>query len=192
MADLDDQLKLLADRLAPIVGIDPREAKELADIERELRAIAQQRDEANLVPGVMRCAKCAFQLHRTTLYMGSGTIGPGDSKTEPCPNGCGPLWPVTWQQWATEAHEYAERMQGELVLLKTAGRASAAGWARPCEVDAARRNKDGSALAVFVHPERTETCSMPIYACDGESIAVASGARKPELRGFPINQADEE
>ena len=38
-----------------------------------------------------------------------------------------------------------------------------AGWVKPHEVDAARRNKDGSALAVFVHPEQTEMYSMPIY-----------------------------
>lgn len=63
----------------------------------------------NLVPGVMRCAKCEFQLVRTNLYVNSGTTGPGDSKTEPCPNGCGPLWPVTWKQWAEEAQKTAER-----------------------------------------------------------------------------------
>ena len=72
----------------------------------------------DLVPGVMRCAKCAFQLHRVTLYVRSGTTGAGDSDTEPCPNGCGPLWPVTWRQWAEEAQEYAQRLQGELDALK--------------------------------------------------------------------------
>ena len=72
----------------------------------------------DLVPGVMRCAKCAFQLHRTNLYLGSGTTGPGDSKTEPCPNGCGPLWPVTWQTWATEGWQQAERYFEELRQLQ--------------------------------------------------------------------------
>lgn len=63
----------------------------------------------HLVPGVMRCAKCEFQLVRTVLYVNSGTAGSGDNKTEPCPNGCGPLWPVTWKQWAEEAQKTAER-----------------------------------------------------------------------------------
>lgn len=72
----------------------------------------------DLVPGVMRCAKCAFQLHRTNLYLGSGTTGPGDSKTEPCPNGCGPLCPVTWQTWATEGWQQAERYFEELRQLQ--------------------------------------------------------------------------
>ncbi|MGL6223881.1 MAG: hypothetical protein ACRC6L_09895 [Steroidobacteraceae bacterium] len=81
---------------------------------------AAQHVRADLVPGVMRCAKCNFQVHRVVLYMGNGAVGAGDSKTEPCPNGCGPLWPVTWAQWATEAHEYAERLQSELATMKAA------------------------------------------------------------------------
>ena len=85
----------------------------------------------DLVPGVMRCAKCAFQLHRVTLYVRSGTTGAGDSDTEPCPNGCGPLWPVTWRQWAEEAQEYAQRLQGELDALKAEPAPSA-----PADVEA--------------------------------------------------------
>lgn len=65
--------------------------------------------QPDLVPGVVRCAKCAFQLQRTNLYMGDGTTGPGSSETEPCPNGCGPLWPVTWKQWAEEGWKTAGR-----------------------------------------------------------------------------------
>lgn len=64
----------------------------------------------DLVPGQMHCARCKFQLTRTTLYLGNGTVGAGDSKTEPCPNGCGPLWPVTWEQAAREAWATCETM----------------------------------------------------------------------------------
>ena len=95
---------------------------------RALLAAAPQpagEPRSDLVPGVMRCAKCAFQLHRVTLYVRSGTTGAGDSDTEPCPNGCGPLWPVTWRQWAEEAQEYAQRLQGELNALKAEPAASA-------------------------------------------------------------------
>lgn len=63
---------------------------------------------SNLVPGVMRCAKCGFEVVRKILHVNSGTIGPGDSKTEPCPNECGPLWPVTWEQWAADGWKAAE------------------------------------------------------------------------------------
>lgn len=64
----------------------------------------------DLVPGVMRCAKCEFQLYRTNLNMGAGTVTAGNSNTEPCPNGCGPLWPVTWKQWAEQLQDSAERL----------------------------------------------------------------------------------
>lgn len=76
---------------------------------------------ADLVPGVMHCAKCKFRVHRTTLYMGSGTTGPGDNKTEPCPNGCGPLWPVTWEQEAREAMALANGLHEQLQAAQQQG-----------------------------------------------------------------------
>lgn len=65
------------------------------------------------VPGVMHCAKCKFQLTKKHLCMGSGTIRAGDNKTEPCPNGCGPLWPVTWKQADEENQEIIGRLCDE-------------------------------------------------------------------------------
>jgi len=62
----------------------------------------------DLVPGVVHCARCNFRLNRVTLYMGNGAIGPGGSETEQCPNGCGPMWPVTWKQEAEDAYKTAE------------------------------------------------------------------------------------
>ncbi len=73
---------------------------------------------AALVPGVLHCAKCQFQLTKTNLYMATGTTGPGDNKTEPCPNGCGPLWPVTWKRYATDAYEQVDRYYNECKELE--------------------------------------------------------------------------
>lgn len=53
--------------------------------------------------GMMHCAKCKFVLNRVTLTPQGAFCG--DNKTEPCPNGCGPLWPMTWKQRALEAEE---------------------------------------------------------------------------------------
>ncbi|MFM1308634.1 hypothetical protein WFL33_21095 [Yersinia enterocolitica] len=75
-------------------------------------------NERLLVPGVLRCAKCSFQLAKTNLYMASGTTGPGDNKTEPCPNGCGPLWPVTWEQWSREMGVQLDRYFDEAKELR--------------------------------------------------------------------------
>lgn len=74
--------------------------------------------DKSLVPGVMRCAKCSFQLHRSNLNVNVGTVTAGDSKTEPCPNGCGPLWPITWKLWAEEGWATAEKYFDELQALK--------------------------------------------------------------------------
>jgi len=70
-------------------------------------AIAEGK-KPDLVPGVVHCARCNFRLNRVTLYMGNGAIGPGGSETEQCPNGCGPMWPVTWKQEAQDAYKTAE------------------------------------------------------------------------------------
>ncbi len=48
------------------------------------------------VPGLWRCAKCKFSRQSMNLHAVTGTISAkADATTEPCPNGCGPLWPVT-------------------------------------------------------------------------------------------------
>lgn len=87
----------------------------------QLEAAQKELSAANeklIVPGVLRCAKCSFQLAKTNLYMASGTTGPGDNKTEPCPNGCGPLWPVTWEQWSREIGVQLDRYFDEAKELK--------------------------------------------------------------------------
>ena len=83
----------------------------------ELTAECDGLKSAQLVPGEMYCAKCKFGVIRTNLYLRSGTTGPGDNETEPCPNGCGPLWPVTWEKSARDSwktcEEIFEREQAE-------------------------------------------------------------------------------
>lgn len=94
--------------------------------ECEVFAAAPPRD---VVPGAMACARCKFRLQRMVMDASTGAIGVQDGREpERCPNGCGPLWPVTWEQ---EAHELgrrlehffdravnAERALAELVALK--------------------------------------------------------------------------
>ena len=101
---------------------------------------------AELVPGVMHCAKCKFQLNRVTLCVSDGNAYAGNNKTEPCPNGCGPLWPVTWEQEAKncwKALEDAARL--DWLLLRISGAefrrlgVHYSGNARRADVDAARK-----------------------------------------------------
>lgn len=113
-----DEITRLADSLS-LAASAPDGPRRIEAIAAELRALARKTD--NLVPGVMHCAKCKFRLHRTTMYMGSGTTGPGDNKTEPCPNGCGPLWPVTWEQEAREAMALADGLHEQLQAAQQQG-----------------------------------------------------------------------
>lgn len=69
---------------------------------------------SDLVPGVMHCAKCKFQLNRVTLCVSDGNAYAGNNETEPCPNGCGPLWPVTWEQEARNCWKALEEMHERL------------------------------------------------------------------------------
>lgn len=62
----------------------------------------------------MHCAKCKFQLNRVTLCVSDGNAYAGNNKTEPCPNGCGPLWPVTWEQEAKNCWKALEEMHERL------------------------------------------------------------------------------
>ena len=76
-------------------------------------AAAGQR-RSDLVPGVMHCARCKFQLNRVTLCVSDGNAYAGNNETEPCPNGCGPLWPVTWEQEARNCWKALEEMHERL------------------------------------------------------------------------------
>lgn len=88
------------------------------ELYEKAKAALSAANEKLLVPGVLHCAKCSFQLAKTNLYLKSGTTGPGDNKTEPCPNGCGPLWPVTWEQWSREIGVQLDRYFDEAKELK--------------------------------------------------------------------------
>lgn len=91
-----------------------------AMIDQGAKRLVRWEDGCVVVPGKIRCAKCNFALVRTNLYMQSGTTGPGNNETEPCPNGCGPLWPVTWEQEAREAYAVVERYFDEAQALRRA------------------------------------------------------------------------
>lgn len=80
--------------------------------------LVAQQAARDVVPGLMHCAKCKFQLVRTNLYFSNGTTGPGDNKTEPCPNGCGPLWPVTWKEDALDSRKKLDELFDENQALK--------------------------------------------------------------------------
>lgn len=75
------------------------------------------------VPGVMRCDGCKFELTRVNLNVNVGTVTAGNNEPEPCPNGCGPLRPVTWRERALQAEKWGEE-QFERANALAAGRSA--------------------------------------------------------------------
>lgn len=90
----------------------PQELREMADdhyvagrynapiIVAMLRAGADAMEERDrlaklvYVPGLRKCAKCGCSLVTTNLYAETGQMS-ANNEPQPCPNGCGPMWPVT-------------------------------------------------------------------------------------------------
>ena len=96
---------------------------------------------AELVPGVMHCAKCKFQLNRVTLCVSDGNAYAGNNKTEPCPNGCGPLWPVTWEQEAKNCWKALEEMH-ERLMAAAAPQSSPTAQAAECVLEDAAQESE--------------------------------------------------
>lgn len=57
------------------------------------------------VPGMWRCAKCAFVLTQSTLHASTGNVSARDEAGDRCPNCDVPLWRLTWRQNAEELHD---------------------------------------------------------------------------------------
>lgn len=81
----------------------------------------------------MHCARCGFRLVRAVLQASTGLVAAGDSSPARCPNSCGPLWPVTWEQEAREAQRLAEQLLDRAVAAETAHRLADDGWKREAE-----------------------------------------------------------
>ncbi|EOA0097313.1 TPA: hypothetical protein ACIJ16_000667 [Klebsiella aerogenes] len=104
--------------------MDPPDGGSVTPLEQVSRMIADYRQRIDelessvIAPGIMRCAKCSFVLTKNSINMSAGTITAGDSKSEPCPNGCGPLWPVTWREQALQARDDSEQWFEDLQAAK--------------------------------------------------------------------------
>jgi hypothetical protein len=80
---------------------------EILELQDRLRAAEVECDKFKYVSGVMHCAKCKFQHIKTNLNMSAGTVTAGNSDPAPCPNGCGPLWRTSWEDYANQHYESA-------------------------------------------------------------------------------------
>ncbi len=76
------------------------------DTDKRIEEMREELERAKYVPGQLRCKKCGCSVVSRNLYMKSGTVGP-DSKPKYCPNGCGPMWKITWPD---HCKDYAKGM----------------------------------------------------------------------------------
>ena len=155
-------------------------------------ATAGQR-RSDLVPGVMHCAKCKFQLNRVTLCVSDGNAYAGNNETEPCPNGCGPLWPVTWEQEARNCWKALEEMRERLHPAPTpqadsqpapveeldddACRCEPSDYVRPADYDG-----DGSVAAMA---RRAASATE-----DSVTAPAGGGVAGPEWKWVPVDATD--
>ncbi|WP_307720191.1 hypothetical protein [Klebsiella quasipneumoniae] len=67
---------------------------------------AQQRiaelESSGVAPGILRCSECSFVQTKNIISVTADTITTVESESEPCPNGCGQLQPVTWKALAIQ------------------------------------------------------------------------------------------
>ena len=55
-----------------------------------------------IAPDILRCTECSFVQTKNIISVTADTITTGNSESEPCPNGCGQLQPVTWKALAIQ------------------------------------------------------------------------------------------
>ncbi|WP_154914804.1 hypothetical protein [Klebsiella grimontii] len=59
-------------------------------------------ESSGIAPGILRCTECSFVLTKNIISVTADTITSVESESEPCPNGCGQLQPVTWKALAIQ------------------------------------------------------------------------------------------
>lgn len=70
------------------------------------------------VPGLWRCAKCAFQLVQANLHASNGAVTTRDEPGDRCPNCNVPLWRVTEREAGNEMGDRCAKLQEENTRLR--------------------------------------------------------------------------
>lgn len=70
--------------------------------EAEAKALVEALESSCIAPGILRCTECSFVLTKNIISVTADTITTVESESEPCPNGCGQLQPVTWKALAIQ------------------------------------------------------------------------------------------
>jgi len=94
---------------------------ELTTLRAELQAAKERAEKAEAlayVPGLRKCAKCGCSLLSTNLHVNHGAVS-ANNEPQDCPNGCGPMWPVTERQAGNEMIDRMEVMSDTIRDLQS-------------------------------------------------------------------------
>ncbi|HCB2065842.1 MULTISPECIES: hypothetical protein [Klebsiella pneumoniae complex] len=87
------------------------------DLETLRRRIAEL-ESSGIAPGILRCSECSFVQTKNIISVTADIITTVESESEPCPNGCGQLQPVTWKALAIQLMFTAKQCVSDLLEYK--------------------------------------------------------------------------
>lgn len=118
----------------------------------------------------MRCARCGFRLQALVLNLATGLMKPGQAEPATCPGGCGPLWPMTWEQETRECWRLMRELEAEADAAKASHQAADAGWRREAD------DLDDVLRLVGLKPDE--------YRSEGGNLMLAKVAKALRSRGL--------
>ncbi|HBR1074696.1 TPA: hypothetical protein L9K96_000046 [Klebsiella quasipneumoniae subsp. quasipneumoniae] len=83
-----------------------------------LRQRIAELESSGIASGILRCTECSFVQTKNIISISPDAIVIGNSKPEPCPNGCGSLQPVTWKALAIQLMFTTKQGVSELLEAK--------------------------------------------------------------------------
>lgn len=112
-------------------------------------------ESSGIAPGILRCSECSFVQTKNIISVTADIITTVERESEPCPNGCGQLQPVTWKALAIQ-------------LMFTT---------KQCVLDLLEYKKRIAEL-------ESRTATVKLLDCDLAAVQHMSGGTKDYCNGF--------
>ncbi|HHG9817440.1 TPA: hypothetical protein ACPY3N_003365 [Escherichia coli] len=106
--------KAQAENTAGVAGM----AKSYETTISMLRSRIAELESSGVAPGILRCTECSFVQTKNIISVTADTISTVESESEPCPNGCGQLQPVTWKALAIQLMSTTKQGLSDLLEAK--------------------------------------------------------------------------
>ncbi|HFZ0536208.1 TPA: hypothetical protein ACIJO6_001536 [Klebsiella aerogenes] len=116
-----EDLDALVEALEKAQGMEAywkTQCRGITDHCEELQVRIAELESSGIASGILRCTECSFVQTKNIISITPDAIVIGNSKPEPCPNGCGPLQPVTWKALAIQLMFTTKQGGSELLEAK--------------------------------------------------------------------------